>query len=118
MDRDPLAYSALSPVERASRFIYLNKTCFNGLFRVNKKGHFNAPFGRYKSPKIADESLIWAVSRLLLRRDVVFASLDFAECLKDAEEGDFVYLDPPYDPVSETARFTNYSSLGFGRKIS
>lgn len=116
LDRDPLAYSTLSPVERASRFIYLNKTCFNGLFRVNKKGHFNAPFGRYKSPKIADESLIWAVSRLLLRRDVVFASLDFAECLKDAEEGDFVYLDPPYDPVSETARFTNYSSLGFGRE--
>ena len=108
-------YKLLSPVERASRTIYLNKTCFNGLYRVNKKGHFNVPFGKYKNPNIVNEEVLRAVSSYLSENKVEILDMDFEEALEGANEGDFVYLDPPYDPVSDTSSFTSYSMGGFGK---
>ncbi len=101
-------------VERAARFIYLNKTAFNGLYRVNSKGGFNVPFGKYTNPKILDEKNLLLVHRAL-QKDALFCG-DFAIALKSAKKGDFVYLDPPYVPVSKTATFTNYTQEGFSEK--
>ena len=115
LDRDRDTYSSLSNVEKASRLIYLNKTCFNGLFRVNSSGEFNSPFGRYKNPNIVNEPVIRAVSEYLNSGSITFYSEDFAETLKRVEKGGFAYLDPPYDPVSSTASFTGYSKGGFDR---
>jgi len=114
MDRNP-KFELLSPAERAARLIYLNKTCYNGLFRVNSQGQFNVPFGCYKNPLIADPAVIRAISAYLNRAEVTIRSQDFGEAVLDAEKGDFVYFDPPYDPVSDTASFTGYSLNGFGR---
>jgi DNA adenine methylase len=115
MDRSP-AYANLSPVERAARLIYLNKTCYNGLFRVNGQGQFNVPFGDYKNPVIADPAIIRAISRYLNKSNIIFRSQDFAQAVAEAKRGDFVYFDPPYDPVSDTASFTGYSLNGFDKK--
>ena len=104
--------SLLSRVERAARFIYLNKTCYNGLWRVNKKGQFNAPFGRYKNPLICDHENLRSVSQAL--KGVMLLCEDFEVAVKSAQSGDFVYFDPPYHPVSETAYFTSYVDDGFG----
>jgi len=108
-EQDP---DKLSPVERASRFIYLNKTCYNGLWRVNSRGKFNVPFGRYKNPRICDEENLRAVSRAL--QGVSILCCDFEEAVANAGPGDFVYFDPPYYPLSETARFTQYTREDFG----
>jgi DNA adenine methylase len=107
--QDPLK---LEMSVRAARLIYLNKTCFNGLWRVNRKGQFNVPFGRYTNPTICDEENLRAVS-LALRR-VTVTSLDFEKTVLPAKRGDAVYFDPPYVPVSETANFTAYTAGGFG----
>ncbi len=115
MDRDRAAYADLSQVERASRLIYLNKTCFNGLFRVNSSGAFNSPFGRYKNPNIVNEQVLRAVSGYLNTSRVDLYSEDFAITLARVQPGSFVYLDPPYDPVSDTASFTGYQKDGFDR---
>lgn len=115
LDRDRERYNMLTPVQRASRIIYLNKTCYNGLFRVNKSGEFNVPFGNYKNPNIADEITLRAVSSYFNRSKIRFTCQDFADVLKRAGKGAFVYLDPPYDPVSETASFTGYDKGGFDR---
>lgn len=115
MDRDRDSYRALSKVEKASRLIYLNKTCFNGLFRVNSSGEFNSPFGHYKNPNIVNEPVLRAVNKYLNSGNIVFYSEDFAETLKRVGKGCFVYLDPPYDPVSDTASFTGYNKGGFDR---
>jgi DNA adenine methylase len=114
-DRDHEQYSRLTPVERASRIIYLNKTCYNGLFRVNKSGEFNAPFGNYKNPNIVNEDTLRAVSAYFNKANIRFTCQDFEAALKNARKGAFVYLDPPYDPVSETASFTGYDKGGFNR---
>ena len=114
-DRDKVKYGRLSPVERASRMIYLNKTCYNGLFRVNKAGEFNTPFGNYKKPNIVNESVLRAVSRYLNKADITISCRDFEDALQGAKKGDFVYLDPPYDPLSVTAGFTGYDKGGFDR---
>jgi DNA adenine methylase len=106
----------LSPVTRAARTVYLNKTCFNGLFRVNSQGHFNVPFARSKTPLICDEENIRAVSRFLKSNDISILNGDFASAVSRAQKGDFVYFDPPYDPVSLTASFTDYNKEGFGRE--
>lgn len=104
---------ALDPVSRASRFLYLNKTGYNGLWRVNRQGKHNVPFGRYKNPKIADaENLRW-VSDALKRAQILLD--DFSAVLNYAERGDFIYFDPPYYPLSETAYFTDYTVDSFGR---
>ncbi len=115
LDREPDAFAALSRVQRASRTIYLNKTCFNGLYRVNRKGQFNSPFGRYRNPTIADVAGIQAVHRFLNQKPVRILNQDFESTVKSARAGDFVYFDPPYDPVSNTASFTAYQKNGFGR---
>ncbi len=109
-------YQELTDIERASRIIFLNKTCFNGLFRVNSQGQFNVPFGDYKNPKIVDEVALRATSQYLNANDIHLTTVDFAEALQDATKGDFVYLDPPYDPVSDTSSFTGYNLDGFGRE--
>lgn len=116
MDRNKEAYQAMSKIERASRLIYLNKTCFNGLFRVNSSGEFNSPFGHYKNPNIVNEPILRAVSKYFIASNIMFYSEDFAETLKRVRRGGFVYLDPPYDPVSDTASFTGYNKGGFDRK--
>lgn len=115
MDRDRAAYADLSQVERASRLIYLNKTCFNGLFRVNSAGAFNTPFGRYKNPNIVNEPVLRAVNRYFAGGGVTFFHEDFAKTLARVEPGALAYLDPPYDPVSDTASFTGYSKGGFDK---
>jgi DNA adenine methylase len=110
----------LSPVERAARMLFLNRTCFNGLYRVNRKGQFNVPMGRYKNPTICDPQVIMAASGALQQRDLRQES--FERVVAQAEAGDFVYFDPPYHPVSATSNFTQYTKGGFGesdqRKLS
>lgn len=115
-DRDKEFYGSLSRVEKASRLLYLNRTCYNGLFRVNASGEFNTPFGRYKNPTIVNEPVLRAVSRYLSAAHVRLLHEDFADTLRRVPEGGFAYLDPPYDPVSDTASFTGYSKGGFGRE--
>lgn len=116
LDRDEEIYKTLTPVKRASRIIYLNKTCYNGLFRVNSAGEFNTPFGNYKNPNIVNEVTLRAVSSYFNKADIIFYSTDFEEVLLSTSEGDFVYLDPPYDPVSDTANFTGYNQGGFDKE--
>lgn len=115
LDRDKQRYNKMTPVEKASRIIFLNKTCYNGLFRVNKAGEYNAPFGNYKNPNIVNETTLMAVSSYFNKAKIRFTCQDFAEVLKRSRKGAFVYLDPPYDPVSETASFTGYDKGGFDR---
>lgn len=104
-----------SPVQRASRLIYLNKTCFNGLYRVNSKGHFNTPFGRYSNPTILDAQNLRACSRALQCARVQLGSFD--EIGRTIQPDDFVYFDPPYVPLSKTANFTHYSRTGFDEQM-
>lgn len=101
-----------APSRRAARIIYLNRTCFNGLYRENSKGRFNTPFGHYAAPMICDEENLRAVASALGKADI--AARDFGCVLELAERGDLVYFDPPYHPVSKTSRFTSYSRDGFG----
>jgi DNA adenine methylase len=110
-DRQP-GFAERPAVERAARMIFLNRTCYNGLYRMNRKGQFNAPFGYYKNPLICDPENLWAVSRAL--EDVELAVGDFGDVLGRAEPGDLVYFDPPYVPVSATASFTHYTGQTFG----
>src|SRR5690606_24114386 len=99
-----------------SRLIYLNKTCYNGLFRVNSSGEFNTPFGSYKHPNIVNEPTILALNAYFNSNQIEMMSGDFAEAVKNAKKGDFIYLDPPYDPVSSSSSFTGYNELGFGKE--
>lgn len=115
-DRDKKQYEQLTEVQKAARVIYLNKTCYNGLFRVNNAGEFNTPFGHYKNPNIVNEPVLRAVSSYFGRAQVTFSSVDYARVLADVEKETFVYLDPPYDPVSGTANFTSYAKGGFDRQ--
>lgn len=116
VDRDKEAYRKMSKVEIASRLIYLNKTCYNGLYRVNQAGEFNTPYGRYKNPNIVNEPALRAVHDYFMNNDISFFHEDFSAVLDKAGKGTFVYLDPPYDPVSETASFTGYHKGGFDRR--
>lgn len=104
---------SLTDLERASRLIFLNRTCFNGLYRVNRRGQFNVPFGRYTNPTICQEDRLRAASAALA--DCAIGQLDYATAVSSADSGDVVYFDPPYDPISPTANFTSYASGGFGR---
>jgi len=101
----------LSDLNTASRFIYLNRTCFNGMYRVNSKGGFNVPFGKYTNPLICDESNLRKASKAL--KNVEIKKQDYKEVLKKAKKGDFIYFDPPYYPISKTASFTSYTSESF-----
>lgn len=104
----------LSDLDIASRFIFLNRTCFNGMYRVNSKGKFNVPYGRYDKPLICDEDNLRKVSKVL--KKVEIRQEDYKEVLKKADKGDFVYFDPPYFPVSKTASFTSYTNQSFLEK--
>lgn len=110
-DREP-EWAQRTAVERAARMLFLNKTCFNGLHRVNRQGHFNVPFGRYRNPTVCDMPNLRAASRALHGVELVVD--DFAGVLRRAAPGDLVYFDPPYLPVSPTASFTAYTSASFG----
>lgn len=114
-DRNKTSYKELSEIKRAARIIFLNKTCYNGLFRVNNAGEFNSPFGRYKNPNIINEVTIRAVSRYLSENEIQILNADYSESLANIRKGAFVYFDPPYDPVSNSANFTGYTKGGFGR---
>lgn len=105
------SFLSISEIERASRFIYLNRTCFNGMYRVNASGHFNVPYGNYKNPRLIDESNIFNASFLLKETEIVCS--DFLDILSEVKKGDFVYLDPPYVPLNETSSFTSYTKNGF-----
>jgi DNA adenine methylase len=111
VDRNPSEFAKWSSIERASRTICLNRICFNGLYRVNKKGEFNVPFGRYVNPLICDEENLHVVHDTLQNVELVTDS--FERCLDFARENDFIYLDPPYVPLSSTSNFTSYTSECF-----
>lgn len=105
-----------SDVERAGRFIYLNKTCFNGLFRVNSQGQFNVPYGNYKNPNIVNKEILVADSKFLNKSGVKILNKDFEKAARTARKGDFVYFDPPYAPLDDSQNFVGYTLNGFNYK--
>ncbi len=102
-----------SAIEKTSRLIFLNRTCFNGLYRVNSKGKFNVPLGKYSNPNIVNEENLRAVSHILQSSRISIKCRDFEAVLRDAKKGDLIYFDPPYQPVSATANFTSYTNKDF-----
>lgn len=116
LDRNKEEYNCLSKVEKASRILYLNKTCFNGLFRVNSSGEFNTPFGRYKKPNIVNEPILRAVNSYFNEYNIKFYNKDYETVLESLKKDSFVYLDPPYDPVSDSSSFTGYNKGGFNQE--
>ena len=106
--------AGLSLEESAARTIFLNKTCFNGLYRVNRRGEFNVPFGRYRNPKFCDPENLSRVAESLQRAELHIQSV--FDISRRVRRGDLVYFDPPYDPVSKTSSFTAYAKDGFGRE--
>ncbi len=107
-------WKALPPPLAAARMIYLNRTGFNGLYRVNSKGGFNVPFGRYNKPRICDAENLRAVAKAL--RGAKLRNASFEEAVRRTRKGDLVYFDPPYEPVSRTSNFVAYARQGFGRE--
>ncbi len=112
-DRKPEFFSQMTAVQKAARVIYLNKTCYNGLYRVNSAGQFNSPYGKYKNPNIVNETVIRAMSKYFNENNIVIKNEDFKEALKGLRRGAFVYLDPPYMPISSSSSFTGYTENGF-----
>ncbi len=104
------------PIESAARLIFLNKTCYNGLYRVNSKGEFNVPFGRYKKPRIINSESIRSASHALAVTKAELCTTSYKDALGSCRAGDFVYLDPPYQPPSKTSSFTDYTPDGFTEK--
>ena len=102
-----------SEIEKTSRLIFLNRTCFNGLYRVNSKGKFNVPLGKYSNPNIVNEENLHAVSNILQSSRISIKCRDFEAVLRDAKKGDLIYFDPPYQPTSATANFTSYTNKDF-----
>ena len=115
IDREKEKYLELSNIQRASRIIFLNKTCYNGLFRVNSSGEFNSPFGRYKNPNIVNDVTIKTVGNYLSKNDIQILNTDYEKSLSKIRKGAFVYFDPPYDPISDSSSFTGYTKNGFDR---
>lgn len=106
-------YREMSNVEKAARILYLNKTCYNGLYRVNLAGQFNSPYGKYKNPNIVNATAIRAMSKYLNENKIEICNGDYRDVLKRVRKGSFVYLDPPYMPISSSASFTGYTENGF-----
>jgi len=100
-------------IQKAARFITLNKTCYNGLYRVNKRGLFNVPIGNYIKPKICDLENLIKVNKIINLANIIFETYDYQHIIKRIKENDFIYFDPPYHPLNETSNFTNYTSHGF-----
>lgn len=115
LDREPI-YGSMSNVEKAARVIYLNKTCYNGLYRVNSAGQFNSPFGKYKKPNIVNATTIKAMSKYLSNDRITIQQGDYKKTLKGIRKGAFVYLDPPYFPISSSSSFTGYTENGFSHE--
>lgn len=113
LDREA-KFKKMSDVEKAARIIYLNKTCYNGLYRVNSAGQFNSPYGRYKNPNIVNEAVLRAISKYFNDNEVQILNGDYKEALKNLDRSSFVYLDPPYMPISASSSFTGYTEGGFG----
>lgn len=103
-----------SQIEKVSRLLFLNRTCFNGLYRVNSKGKFNVPLGRYSHPNIIQEENLTSVNQFLNKSKIMIKCQDFSSTVEKAKKGDFVYFDPPYQPISKTANFTSYTNGNFG----
>ncbi|MEK0382195.1 MAG: DNA adenine methylase [Nitrosopumilus sp.] len=101
-------------IEKVSRLLFLNRTCFNGLYRVNSKGKFNVPLGRYSNPNIVQEENLHSVNEFLNQNKIIIKCQDFSPTVEKVKKGDFVYFDPPYQPVSKTANFTSYTNSNFG----
>ena len=113
-DKDKLKFGKMADYKRAARTIYLNKACFNGLYRVNSKNEFNVPFNKKEKVNTYEGSNIEAIHYYLNYRNVTLKSCDFEEAVKDAKKGDFIYFDPPYD--SDTETFNSYTKDGFGKE--
>lgn len=113
-DREP-DYANLSKAKKAARFIYLIKTCFNSLYRVNRKGYFNTPYGHKRTIQIVDQDNLTAISQYLNNNEIAITSGDFAKVLTQVKPNSLVYLDPPYVPLTATASFTSYTSVGFNK---
>ena len=114
LDRDKAKFNRLPDYKRAARTIYLNKTCFNGLYRVNSKNEFNVPFGKKLKVNTYDGGNLITVSNYLTMNDIKILCVDFEDAVKSAKKGDFVYFDPPYD--SDTSTFNSYTEDGFGKE--
>ena len=114
LDRKPKEFHKLTEIQKAARMLYLNKTCYNGLYRVNSIGEFNSPFGRYKNPNIINEVGLRAVSKYFNESEITFLNGDFESAVKGIKKGSVVYMDPPYAPISKTSNFTGYNESGFG----
>ena len=112
-DRNKKSFNRLADYTRAARTIYLNKACFNGLYRVNSKNEFNVPFGKKKKVNTYEGSNLITVSNYLTMNDIKILCCDFEEAVKDAKKGDFIYFDPPYD--SDTSTFNSYTETGFDK---
>lgn len=115
-DRNKIEFEKLSSIEKAARVIYLNKTCYNGLFRVNSSGEFNSPWGRYSNPNISNVPTIKALNTYFNKYDITIKCGNYEDSLKGIRKGAFVYLDPPYMPISSSSSFTGYTANGFGEK--
>ena len=113
-DRNKNTFNRLADYTRAARTIYLNKACFNGLYRVNSKNEFNVPFGKKIKVNTYERDNLLLVHSYLINNDVKILNVDFEESVKEAKKGDFIYFDPPYD--SDTETFNSYTEDGFGKE--
>ena len=112
MDRNSEIFSKLSDIEKAARLIFLNKTCFNGLYRVNSQGLFNVPYGKYKNPAICEEIVLRQISNYLNSNEICITNKDFEQAVSSAGKKSFIYFDPPYHSPDKT-NFTGYQANGF-----
>ncbi|MDR0376849.1 MAG: DNA adenine methylase [Spirochaetaceae bacterium] len=115
LDRDSTTFNTLTNTEKAARLIFLNKTCFNGLYRVNSQGLFNVPYGRYKNPAICEELVLRQISNYLNTNEIKIVNVDFEQAVLDAANNSFIYFDPPYHSQNKT-NFTGYHADGFGEE--
>jgi DNA adenine methylase len=115
LDRNINDFNSLSDAEKAARLIYLNKTCYNGLYRVNSQGLFNVPYGRYKNPAICEAQVLRAISNYLANNDIIIMNDDFTAALANADCNSFIYFDPPYHSPDNT-NFTGYQADGFDER--
>lgn len=113
LDRNFVEFNELTNIEKAARLIFLNKTCYNGLYRVNSQGLFNVPYGKYINPAICDEAVLRAINKYLNHNEILITNEDFADAVQNADRHSFIYFDPPYHSPDNT-NFTGYQAVGFG----
>jgi DNA adenine methylase len=115
LDRDSAKFNKLTNIEKAARLIFLNKTCFNGLYRVNSQGLFNVPYGKYKNPAICEELILRQINNYLNTNEIKILNVDFEQTVLGADKNSFIYFDPPYHSPDKT-NFTGYQADGFGEE--